>query len=144
MDYLNRKGVDVNRLDNATLNYLQRQQYDIGRRDVQLGNVMARIGGAAGIGADVQGTVAAAQGTGGQMANVYRNQGNTLGNIYGAEGAAKSAASTMKWEGINQAAQGGISNFLTYDALRQQPAWGRTPATAGVPTGVGNAYAGYA
>ena len=142
MDYLNRQGMDINRMDSATLNYLQRQQYDVQRGDTMLNNYMSRLGSTAGLGGDVQGSVASAQNTGSQVANVYANQGNRLSNIYQNLGGAQANAAYQGGAAVNNAVQGGISNWMLHQQL-QNPAT-NMPPPGGLPMGTGNSYAGYA
>lgn len=120
-NFLGRRAMDVQRGDQAIAENTRLTQYDLQRQDQAYYNYLASLGGAAGLHVGAPQAVASSSAAGAATAGAYAQQGGQLAAIYGQRGQDEANIQLGRYANINSALQGGIQNYLTYDALRRYP-----------------------
>lgn len=119
-DYLRRQEGDVSRIDAAAANVDRLEGVDRQRQDQSYYNYLNSISQQAGFGGGAAAqAVGASQAQGGAVAGAYRSQGNNLSNIYGNAGNVQAEISANEYAGYNNAIQGGLQNYMTYNYMNQ-------------------------
>ncbi len=127
-DYLRRREGDVSRIDAAAANVDRLEGVDRQRQDQSYYNYLNNVAGLAGFGGGPAAQAVGASATqAGNVAGAYRSQGNQLSGIYSQAGADQANIAIGEQAAYNNAIQGGISNWITYQGM-QNP--GTTPAPA--------------
>jgi hypothetical protein len=127
-DYQSRTNQDVGRMDQA--NY-----YDQGRQDHNYYNYLDNLGRAAGFGNAVGQFAGASQSFGGATAGVYGNQGSQLSGNYSNLGNNLAGVEYQSASDMNSALQGGMSNYLFANYMKNNP--NPTPTPTPTPNGGG-------
>ena len=126
-DYMRRREGDVSRIDAAAANFDRLNAADRQRQDQGYYNYLNAVAGQAGFGGGPAAqAVQASQAQAGNVAGAYRNEGNALSLIASQEGVNQANISTAEYAGYNNAIQGGLSNWMTY---QNQGAPTPTPTT---------------
>lgn len=114
-DYLRRREGDAARLDAATAERDRLSGVDLSRQDQAYQNYLANLSGVAGFGGGPAATAVEAAGTqGGAVAGAYRGQGSALASNYANQGISQANVTYAQGANINNALQGGVTNWLTY------------------------------
>lgn len=113
-NYLGRRSMDFSRQDAAIASNEANRAYDLQRQDQAYYNYLASLGAAAGLNVGAPHAVAASESAGARTAGAYANQGNYLSSLFRSQGDRLADAEVGRYEGLNNAVQGGISNWLTH------------------------------
>ena len=116
-DYLRRRQGDVARIDAAAANRDRLVAADQARQDQAYYNYLANMQRVAGFGGGpAMQAVNASQVAGGAAVGAYGNQGAALSGIYQNQAANQAYIDVFRAQGLNNALQGGLQNWLTYRA----------------------------
>jgi hypothetical protein len=113
MNYMALQQGDVARLDAAVAENDRLQAVDIQRQDQAYYNYLANLASASGFGNSVGQAVSSSQGAASGVAGAYANQGDNLSSIYQQAGADQADIQADRYNGFNNAIQGGVRNWLT-------------------------------
>ncbi len=114
-DYMRRREGDVSRIDAAAAGVDRLQGVDRQRQDQGYYNYLNSLSRAAGFGGGAASqAVTASQQQASNVAGAYRSQGNNLSQIYGQAGTDQANIAYNEYAGYNNAIQGGVSNWITY------------------------------
>jgi len=119
--YYGRAAGDATRMDQATVRNQELQARDIQHADQAYYNYLASLGAGAGLNVGAPQAVSASSAAGANTANAYGQQGTNLASIYQQQGVNEANIAIGGAQGVNNAVQGGISNYLLYQGL-QNPA----------------------
>jgi len=107
------EATDIQRMDSAGSQYDTRLATDLQRSDQGYYNYLQNTANVAGFGGgSAAQAVNASQSAGAQIAGAYGAQGANLSNIYANNGISQANAQYAKGAGINNAIQGGASNYI--------------------------------
>jgi hypothetical protein len=113
-DYLRREGIDISRGDAAASQNDQLRASDQSRMDQAYYNYLNALQTQAGFGGGPAAqAVNASQAAGAGVSGAYGSQGRQLSNIYSDEGTSQANIAYAQGVGINNAIQGGVSNYIT-------------------------------
>ena len=108
------ESTDAARMDEAGSQFDTRLATDLQRSDQGYYNYLANLGNVAGVGGGPAATaVDASQTAGANVAGAYGAEGNALSGIYQNAGVSAANAKYAQYAGVNNAIQGGISNYIT-------------------------------
>lgn len=111
-NYLARRAGDAARLDAAAQQEDQLLAADLQRRDQAYYNYLSNLAGSAGFGNPAGQAVQASQAAGGAVAGAYGQLGAQQSRAYQNLGTQQAAIQQNRFAGINQAIQGGLSNYF--------------------------------
>lgn len=126
INYLNRRAGDASRLDAAAAQEDQLIAQDQTRGDQAYYNYLNYLSTVAGSPATGQ-AVSSAEAAGAQTAGAYAQQGGNLASIYSRQGSDLANINATRYTNLNNAAQSGIANWLTYRQGNQPPGPPTTP-----------------
>ncbi len=131
-DYLRRKEGDASRIDSAAANKDRLGAGDLQRQDQGYYNYLNAVSKQAGFGGGPAATaVQASANQAGNVAGAYRNEGNALAVNYNNQGTNQANIAIGEAGGYNNAIQGGLDNWMTYQ--NSQPVT-PTPISPNAPT----------
>jgi hypothetical protein len=131
-DYLRRREGDVSRIDAAAGGVDRLQAADLERQDQGYYNYLNAVASQAGFGGGPAAqAVRGSQQQGANVAGAYRSQGNALSLIANQQGTNQANINIGEYAGYNNAIQGGLQNYMTYQNMGQPPPTPIPPAAAG-------------